>query len=61
LGNLTTNALADEWVFWNKEPRKLRFGQYIMNRYSTQPWPELYYEEDHKTAYMLCFDWIEAQ
>ena len=50
---LTYISLAEEFAVWSKDPRILRFGQYICNKYLAdgQTAPEIYYEKSPETAY----------
>lgn len=35
-----------------------RLGQYFVNRYIAGNWPELFYEEDYKTARQMVIEWL---
>jgi hypothetical protein len=61
LGNLDVHRLNQEWAEWRKDIRKLRFGQYIANRYCKSCWSDLYYEQDHDEAFRLCLDVLKGE
>ena len=52
---IRTKDLVIEYQNWFMEPGFERFGQYMYNKYffDSDPWPELFYEEDPDKAFSL--------
>lgn len=54
---LTQQQLDEGWRFYHSDSSLLsvlRFGQYMYNKYEpvpAEPWPELFYETNSRTAY----------
>ena len=59
LGSLTVHKLTEEWASWRKDIRKLRFGQYIVNRHCKDCWADVFYEEDHDEAFRMCLEVLQ--
>ena len=52
---ISPKDLVTEYMSWHMGPGFERFGQYMYNKYffDSEPWPELFYEEDEDKAFAL--------
>jgi hypothetical protein len=41
-----------------KDRQNMRIGQMFVNRYISEPWPELYYEESNYKAIEMISKWL---
>ena len=52
---ISPKTLVTEYTSWYMDPGFERFGQYMYNKYffDSEPWPELFYEEDTDAAFAI--------
>lgn len=51
--------LHREFLIWDVSDKNLRFGQYLVNKYGTCEWGELFYEELPYHAYAIAYNEID--